>query len=144
VQKIDVSRVIADEVARWDGLLPVEVARRGWRGLDDSTRRRLVDQGLKTFTESQYRTALRQVLRDLVGGADDLRHGSSLSANADAERKLPIEGEDVTVLGDFVLGQRGGDPADPVAVGLAYQEADRLLGEAAERRRIAKERGLLS
>src|SRR6476660_2057377 len=75
-QKIDTAGIVAEELARLGYPQPIEVNKAGPRGVDDRARRILADKGLTSFTEVQYRAAVRQAIADLTGSKDSLEGGS--------------------------------------------------------------------
>jgi excisionase family DNA binding protein len=70
---VDVERVINEEFAKLGDPLPVPVGLLGVKGVGREALRVLRDKGLTEYSESQYRAAVKEVIREAINPKRELR-----------------------------------------------------------------------
>src|SRR2546428_1314302 len=70
-QNVNTTQILLDELHRLGDPLPIPVAKMHPSGLYSQTILRLQEQGKESYTEADFRSALRQVIRELTDTTRD-------------------------------------------------------------------------
>jgi hypothetical protein len=115
---VDEGRIYREELDRLtgpDGLLPWQIAAHGAAAIHDDTLRLLVEQGKARYSASDYRTALRQILRRLVDDKSDVAKNSPAIARVALAQRAD----------QILAAQRNFDPdADEYATALEQAQEE--------------------
>jgi hypothetical protein len=111
-QNVDTTQIIVKELQKIGDPLPVPIAKARPSGLYTLTIRRLQEQGKESYTEAEFRNALRQVIRELTDTTRDKltaaerRHTSAIESDilaAATEQILQEQGNADTYTPDEYL-----------------------------------------
>jgi hypothetical protein len=80
---VDTTAILLDELAKLGEPLPIPIATHGFSRIADDVARLLDERGQQRYTESQWRSALREVFRQLTDSKGDTAHRSPNLARKD-------------------------------------------------------------
>jgi hypothetical protein len=100
-QNVNITQVVLEELQRIGDPLPLPIAQLGPSGLANSAILRLKKEGKDTYSEADFRNALRQVIRELTDTTKD-----RLTA-AEQRHTRAIESNILAAMTDHVLEEQG-------------------------------------
>jgi hypothetical protein len=100
-KNVNTTQILLDEIHRLGDPLPIPVAKMHPSGLYNLTIRRLQEQGKESYTEGEFRSALRQVIRELTDTSRD-----NLTA-AEQRHTSAIERNIIAAMAEAVLEEQG-------------------------------------
>jgi hypothetical protein len=100
-QNVDTTQILLDELQKLGDPLPIPVLKMHPSGLYTLTIRRLQEQGKESYTEGEFRSALRQVIRELTDTSRD-----NLTA-AEERHTSAIERNIIAAMAEAVLEKQG-------------------------------------
>jgi hypothetical protein len=102
-QNVDTTQILLDEMRKLDDPLPIPVAKMYPSGLYNKTILRLQEQGKESYTEGEFRSALRSVIRELT---DMSRDKLTLTA-AEQRHAAAVERNIIAAMAEAVLEEQG-------------------------------------